>query len=93
MAGRRCRVDTTRKLNLDSAVEHARVGCDAVRQQGATTLRALAREKEQRRWRAVAQLNWVCSALTQVVNVVVSTKLSVHAVLPAVSSGQLRNLG
>jgi len=82
-----------RTLNLDSAVGHARVGCDAVRQQGATTLRAHAREEEQRRWRAVAQLNRVCSALTQRVNVVVSTKLSVHAVWPSVSSGQLRNLG
>jgi len=69
------------------------VGCDAVRQQGATTLRAHAREEEQRRWRAVAQLNRMCSALTQRVNVVVSTKLRVHAVWPAVSSGQLRNLG
>ena len=109
---------------LDSAVGHARVGCDAVRQQGRarkpsamradrawrgverpgpvrparpTTLRALARETEQHGlkacWRAVAQINRVCSALTQMVNVVVSTKLSVHAVWPAVSSGQLLNLG
>ena len=69
------------------------MGCDTVRQQGATTLRAHAREEEQRRWRAVAQLNRVCSALTQMVNVVVCTKFSVHAVWSAVSSGQLRNLG
>ena len=93
MVADRPAASTSRSFNLDSAVGHARVGCDAVRQQGATTLRAHAREEEQRRWRAVAQLNRACSALTQVVNVIVSTKLSVHAVWPAVSSGQLRNLG
>ena len=41
---------------------------------------ALAREKELRRWRGVAQLNRVCSAVTQMVNVLVSTKFSIHAV-------------
>ena len=56
------------------------MSCDAVRQQGETTLRALAREEEQRRWRGAAQLNRVCSALTQMVNVLVSTKFSIHAV-------------
>jgi hypothetical protein len=40
----------------------ARVGCDAVRWQGETTLRARAREEEQRSQRAAARLNRVCSA-------------------------------
>ena len=68
------------KLNLDSAVGPARVGCDAVRWQGVTTLRAHAREEEQRRQRAVARRNRARSALTQQVNVVVGTNVNVHAV-------------
>jgi len=38
------------------------VGCDAVRWQGATTLRARARKEEQRGQRAAAQPTRVCSA-------------------------------
>ena len=56
------------------------MGCDAVRWQGATTLRAHAREEEQHGQRAAARLNRVRSALTQQVNVVVGTNVNVHAV-------------
>jgi hypothetical protein len=47
------------------------VGCDAVRWQGETTLRARAREEEQRSQRAAALLNRARSALTQLVMVFV----------------------
>ena len=56
------------------------MGCDAVGWQGVTTLRAHAREEEQRSQRAAAQLNRVRSALTQPVKVVVRKKLNIHAV-------------
>ena len=56
------------------------MGRDAVRWQGVTTLRAPAREAEQRSQRAAARLNRVRSALTQEVRVVMATNLSVHAV-------------
>jgi hypothetical protein len=56
---------------LKTAVGRARVGCDAVRWQGATTRRARARKAEQRGKPAAAQLNRVCSAFTQEVNDVV----------------------
>jgi hypothetical protein len=56
------------------------VGRDAVRWQGATTPRAYARKEEQRGQRAAARLNRARSALTQVMTVVVSRDLSVHAV-------------
>ena len=58
-----------------------------------TTLRAHAREEEQRGQRAAAQLNRVRSALTQPVKVVVWKKLNIHAVHPAEESGQLPFLG
>ena len=67
-------------FNLETAVGRARVGRAAVRWQGATTLRAHAREEEQRRQRAAARLNRVRSALTQTVRVAVGRDLSVHAV-------------
>jgi len=78
---------------LKTAVGRARVGCDGVRWQGATTLRALARKEEQRRQRAPAQLNRVRSVVTLEVTVLVSTKTSVHKAYPAEQSGQLRFLG
>ena len=56
------------------------MGRDAVRWQDVTTLRAHAREAEQRGQRAAARLNRVRSALTQEVRVVMGTNLSVHAV-------------
>ena len=65
---------------LETVVGRARVGRDAVRWQGVTTLRAHAREAEQRSQRAVARLNRVRSALTQAVRVVMGTNLSVRAV-------------
>ena len=58
-------------LNLDSAVGRARVGCDAVRWQGATTLRAHARKAEQHRQRDVARLTRARSAVTLQVMVLV----------------------
>ena len=69
------------------------MGCAAVGWQGATTLRAHAREEEQRGQRAAAQLNRVRSALTQPVKMVVRKKFSIHAVYPAEESGQLPFLG
>ena len=78
---------------LETAVGRARVGRDAVRWQGATTLRAPAREAEQRGQRAAARLNRVRSALTQEVSVVMGTNLSVHAASPVEESGQLPFLG
>ena len=74
---------------LETAVGRARVGRDAVRWQDVTTLRAHAREAEQRGQRAAARLNRVRSALTQEVRVIVGTNLSVHAASPVEESGQL----
>ncbi|XVJ70704.1 MAG: hypothetical protein HEQ39_14575 [Rhizobacter sp.] len=59
------------------------MGCAAVRWQGETTLRARAREEEQRGQRAAAQLNRARSALTQLVRVFVPGKLTIYQVLPA----------
>ena len=80
-------------FNLDSAVGRTRVGCDGVLWQGETTLRANAREEEQRGQRAPAQFNRVCSAFTQMVSVLRRKNISVHAGLPNGGSGQLPNLG
>ena len=78
---------------LETAVGRARAGCDGVRWQGATTLRARARKEEQRRQRATAWLARVCSALTHEVMNIVGGNVCIHAVNPAESSGQLRFLG
>jgi len=77
-------------FNLETAVGRARVGRDGVRWQGATTLRAHAREEEQRRQRAPVRLSRVRSAVTQKVKVVVGAKARIHTVQPAERSGQLR---
>ena len=69
------------------------MGRDAVRWQDVTTLRAPAREAEQRGQRAAARLNRVRSALTQEVRVVVGINLSVHEASPVEESGQLPFLG
>jgi len=53
-----------KQFNLNPAVERARVGCDAVRWQGAPTKWADAHKEKQRRQRAVAQLNRVGSTVT-----------------------------
>jgi len=71
----------------------ARVGCDAVRWQGVTTLRARAREEEQRRQRTAAQVNRVCSAFNQELMGLVYRNLHVHNGFPAEESGQLPDLG
>jgi hypothetical protein len=60
---------------------HVRVGCDAVRWQGETTLRARAREKEQRRQHAAARLNRACSAWYKLGLAFEAKKVSIHAVL------------
>ena len=78
---------------LDSAVGRARVGCDAVRWQGGTTLRAPARKEEQRRQRDAALLNRVRSGVTHEVMAGVGRKVCIHAVFSAEESGQLRFLG
>jgi hypothetical protein len=57
------------------------VGCDAVRWQGETTLRARAREEEQRRQRAAARLNRVRSARYKLDLALEAKKVSIHAVL------------
>ena len=67
-------------VTLETAVGRGRVSCDAVGWQGATTLRAHAREEEQRSQRAAARLNRVRSALTQPVKVVVRRQANIHAV-------------
>ena len=54
---------------------------DAVRWQGETTLRARARKEEQRRQRAAARLNRVCSARYKLNFVLGAKKVSIHAVL------------
>jgi hypothetical protein len=79
--------------NLKTAVGRARVGCAVVGWQGATTRRARARKAEQSRQRAAVRPNRVRSAFTQKVMGSVSEILSVHQMLPAEVSGQLRFLG
>jgi hypothetical protein len=71
------------------------VGCDAVRWQGATTLRARAREEEQRRQRAAAQLNRVCSARHKLDLALEAKKVSIHAVLRGIEErpGEISGLG
>jgi len=68
---------------LETAVGRARVGCDGVRWQGETTLRAVARKEKQRRKQAPPRLNWVRSAVTLEVTLVMSTKARVHTAYPA----------
>src|SRR6185436_10590750 len=80
-------------FNLDSVVERARAGHDAACWPGATTLRALACEEEQRRQRAAAWLDRVRSAVTPPLQAVVDANVSVHSVQPAEGSGQLPDLG
>ncbi|MFM2448749.1 MAG: hypothetical protein RIS44_1199 [Pseudomonadota bacterium] len=62
----------------------ARVGCGAVRWQGATTLRARAREEEQRSKRAAAWLNRLCSARYKLDLALEANKVSIHAVLQGI---------
>ena len=69
------------------------MGCDGVRWQGETKLRAPARKEEQRRKRVPARLNRVRSAVTLEVTLLVSTKARVHKAYRAEESGQLRFLG
>ena len=82
---------------LETAVERARAGCDAVRWQGATRRRAHARKEEQPGLkacqRAAAWPDRVCSAVTHAVMFVVVANVSIHQSSPAEESGQLRFLG
>jgi hypothetical protein len=74
---------------------HARVGCDAVRWQGETTLRAHARKEEQRSQRAAARLARVCSARTKLDLALEAKKVSIHAVLRGIEDrpGEICGLG
>ena len=78
---------------LDSVVGHCRVGCDAVRWQGAPTQWADAHQEKQRSQRAVVRLNRLRSVLTQWVKAGGRRNLSRHEASEAVGSGQLPNLG
>ena len=69
------------------------MGRDVGYWQGATTLRAHAREEEQRSQCTAARLNRVRSAFTQPVKVVVRRQVNIHAVYAAEESGQLPFLG
>jgi hypothetical protein len=59
---------------------HDRVGCNAVRWQEETTMRARAREEEQRCQRAAAQLNRVCSGRYKLDLALEAKKVSIHEV-------------
>ena len=78
---------------LNSSVGRARVGRWRRVRVGATTLRANAREAEQRPRTRCKWLNRVRSAVTQKVNSVEAEIVNVHQELSKKSSGQLRNLG
>ena len=69
------------------------MGRHGVRWQGATMLWAYAHEEKQRGQRALGRRNRVCSAVTQVVNLLVGKILNGHSAMQAVDSGQLRFLG
>ena len=73
----------------------ARVGCDAVRWQGATTLRARARKEEQRGQRAAARRNRVRSARYKLDLALEANKVSIHAVLRCIEErpGEICGLG
>ena len=79
-------------LNLEIAVGRARVGHDAVRWPGVPTLRAHAREQEQRGQRAVARLNRVLSAVIRKMKVVVG-KSTIDLDNPAAAVKQIGDLG
>ncbi len=71
------------------------MGCDAVRWQGVTTLRARAREEEQRSPRAAARLNRVCSARYKLDLALEAKKVSIHVVLRDIGQrpGEICGLG
>jgi hypothetical protein len=71
------------------------VGCDAVRWQGETTLRARARKEEQRRKQAAARLNRVCSARYKLDLALEAKKVSIHVVLRGIEQrpGEICGLG
>jgi hypothetical protein len=73
----------------------ARVGCDAVRWQGVTTLRAHARKEEQRGQRTAARLNRVCSVRTNLDLALEANKVWPHAVLRGIGKrpGEICGLG
>ena len=73
----------------------ARVGGDAVRWRGVTTLRACAREEEQRGQRAAARLNRVCSARYKLDLALEANKMSIHAVFRGIEErpGEICGLG
>ncbi len=58
-----------------------------------TTLRARAREEEQRRQRAAARLNRVCSARTKLDLALEAKKVSIHLVLRGIEERPGENAG
>ena len=80
-------------FNLVPVVGRGRVGCDAVRGQGAPTQWADADQEKQRSQRAVARLNRLRSVLTRWVMAGGERNLNGHAAFAAVGSGQLPDLG
>ena len=80
-------------FNLETAVGCACQCRDRYARQGATTRRAGARKKEQRRMARRVRCWRVHSAFTWKVKAPKRRKLRVHAAFPRVASGQLRFLG
>ncbi|MDP2162650.1 MAG: hypothetical protein Q8K21_00175 [Hydrogenophaga sp.] len=79
---------------LETAVGQARVGCQGVGWQGATTLLlAAASKEEQRGQRAPWQLHRVCSARIFWVSVFVAKNINIHGHLQRKWRGQLPFLG
>ncbi|MDO9149311.1 MAG: hypothetical protein Q7U52_16930 [Hydrogenophaga sp.] len=85
--------DLTLKVNLETAVGRARVGCQAVCWQGATTPLAAASKKEQPGQRTAWRLNRVCSAFTRKVSAAVVKIVHVHGTFQRKERGQLPFLG
>ena len=81
------------RFNLKTAVGRARGGSAVALWQGATTPRARASKAEQHRQGATALPPRVRSAFTHKVMGLMCEILSIHQVLPAELSGQLRFLG
>ena len=87
MIGRCVSLNVSRGVSSLARIFHqgrARVGCDAVRWQDETTQRACARKEDQRRQRAAARRNRVCSARYTLDLALEAAKVSIHAVFPGI---------
>ena len=80
-------------FNLDSLVGRARVGCWRRVWVGATTRKAPAFKEEQHPQARCQRRNRVCSAATQMVNLIKAQRVNMNTDLREEKSGQLRNLG